>query len=370
MTKQTPIPLASPDIQSQDIESAVAVLRSGNLVQGEKVKEFEQALENYLGVQHCVAVTNGTSSLQLILVALGIGAGDEVIVPAFSYIATANVVELVGAIPIFVDIELSTFNIDTSKIEEKITAKTKAVIIVHEFGLSADTMAIKALCDRRKLFLIEDAACALGAKENEIFAGTLGVAGSYSFHPRKAITSGEGGAIVTNDRILAGRLRALRNHGIDPGVMGKQEFVMAGFNCRMTDIQAALLISQLKRFPTILEKKQKIAQAYLSRISNSQITLPAVMLNKKHAWQTFHILLSPPLKQGDVIELLKGRGVGTNYGAQCIPAQRFYLDKYRYFPERDFPNALSAFARGLAIPIYEKLSEHDIDVVVNALNEI
>lgn len=370
MTNETFIPLASPDIQPQDIEAATEVLRSGKLVQGEKVKEFEQVLGNYLGVRHCIAVTNGTSSLQLILVALGIGAGDEVIVPAFSYIATANVVELVGARPIFIDVELSTFNIDSSKIEENITSKTKAIIIVHEFGLSADTKVIKAICDRHNLFLIEDAACALGAKEYDIFAGTLGVAGSYSFHPRKAITSGEGGAIVTNDRKLAGRLRALRNHGIDPDVMSKQEFVLAGFNCRMTDIQAALLTSQLKRLPAILDKKQRIAEAYLSGISNSQITLPTVELNKNHAWQTFHVLLSPSLEQEKVIKFLSERGIGTNYGAQCIPVQKFYREKYGYQPECAFPNAFVAFERGLALPIYEKLSDQDVKLVINAVNEI
>jgi len=367
---ETFIPLASPDIRQEDIAELVDVLNSGNLVQGERVETLEKSLEQYLGVQHCVAVSNGTASLHLILVALGIGKGDEVIIPAFSYIATANVVELVGATPVFVDIEIDSFNIDVNKIEEKITERTKAVMIVHEFGLSADTQKIKALCDYNNLPMIEDAACALGAKEDLIYAGTTGVAGSFSFHPRKAITSGEGGAIVTNSSELAKKVKALRNHGIEYGPNNELDFAYAGFNYRLTDFQAALLISQFRRFDRILFKKDKIAHRYIDEISNPKLKLPVAPENKTHAWQTFHLLLDDSKDQKKVISQLKAKGVGSNYGAQCMPAQKFFQQKYKLDVEKEFPNAMKAYEKGLAVPLYEKLTNDNIAYTIKQINRI
>jgi perosamine synthetase len=364
------IPLSSPDIRQQDIRELAKVLTSGNLVQGKRVAEFESSLEQYLGVQHCIAVSSGTSSLHLILVALGIGHGDEVIVPAFSYIATANVVELVGATPIFVDIGIDTFNINSDIIAEKITKRTKAVMIVHEFGLSADTKKIKILCDEKNVQLIEDAACALGTKEGKIYAGTTGIAGSFSFHPRKAITSGEGGAIVTNSFELAKKVKALRNHGSQDGINNEVEFAYAGFNYRMTDFQAALLVSQLKRFDEILIKKKQLAQYYIKEILNPKLKLPTVPKNKTHAWQTFHILLDNSKDQKTVISHLKAKGIGSNYGAQCIPLQKFFQNKYKLDIKKKFPNALKAFNKGLAIPLYEKLSKDEADYIIKEINMI
>jgi perosamine synthetase len=364
------IPLASPDIRQEDIAEIVTVLNSGNLVQGERVARLERSLEQYLRVKHCVVVSNGTASLHLILAALGIGHGDEVIIPAFSYIATANVVELVGATPIFVDIEIDSFNIDADNIVEKITRRTKAVMIVHEFGLSADTQKIKALCDENNIPLIEDAACALGAKEGTIYAGTTGIAGSFSFHPRKAITSGEGGAIVTNSSELAMKVKALRNHGIEFGPNNELDFTYAGFNYRLTDFQAALLISQLRRFDRILVKKDQIARQYIDEISNPQLKLPTVPENKTHAWQTFHVLLGDSKDQKNVISQLKARGVGSNYGAQCMPAQKFFQQKYKLDVREKFPNAMKAYEKGLVVPLYEKLTNDNIAYVVEQINRI
>lgn len=370
MNSEIFIPLASPDIRQEDIAGLVDVLTSGNLVQGERVATLERNLEQYLGVQHCVAVSNGTASLHLILIALGIRQGDEVIIPAFSYIATANVVELVGATPVFVDIEIDTFNIDVNKIEEKITKRTRAVMIVHEFGLSANSKKARALCDANNIPLIEDAACALGAKEGEVYSGTMGIAGSFSFHPRKAITSGEGGAIVTNSTKLAKKVKALRNHGIQYGPNNEIDFAYAGFNYRMTDFQAALLISQLNRFNEILLKKNKIATRYLHEISNPRLKLPIVPENKTHAWQTFHLLLDNSKDQINVISQLKAGGIGANYGAQCLPAQKFFREKYKLDVIKKFPNAMRAFEKGLAVPLYEKLTNNNVAYIIKQLNRI
>lgn len=364
------IPLASPDIRDEDINAVKEVLLSGNLVQGKNVEYLEKKIAKYLNVSNCILLTNGTSTLHLILIALGIGKGDEVIVPAFSYIATANVIELVGATPIFIDISIETFNIDSDKIEKAISPRTKAIMIVHEFGLCADILKIKDICDRNKIHMIEDAACALGAKEGVNFAGTLGIAGSFSFHPRKAITSGEGGAVITSSSDLANKIRALRNHGIDFTKSDRMDFIIAGYNCRMTDFQAALLGSQFSRLDKILKRKSEIAYRYLSEIKNPLIILPKVPLRKTPSWQTFHVLLSNPLNQKETINKLRQFGIGTNYGAQCMPEQIYFKKKYNLNIESNFPNALHAYNYGLAIPLYEKLTNEQIDYIINTINTL
>ena len=364
------IPLASPDIRDEDLNSVNTVLRSGNLVQGKQIETLEKKICDYLGVSNCIMVSNGTSSLHLSLLALGIGKGDEVIIPAFSYIATANSVEFTGANPVFVDIDIDTFNISIGSIESAITKKTKAIMIVHEFGLTAEVKQINDICKKHNLYLIEDAACALGSKDDGVFAGTTGIAGSFSFHPRKAITCGEGGAVVTNDDNYANLIRTLRNHGLDPTRKDKMDFIEAGYNYRMTDFQGALLLSQFKRLPEILKRKSNIANQYLIEIKNYDITLPKIPKNKIPSWQTFHILLPDRLDQKETILKLKRLGIGTNLGAQCMPEQTFFKSKYNYDSAKKFPNSHKAFHKGLAIPLYEKLTEEEITFIIRTINEL
>ena len=292
-----------PDIRQEDIERVSSVLKSGMLVQGKQVAELENKIAEYIGVKHAIAVSNGTASLHLTLLALNIGSGDEVIVPSFSFIATANVVELVGAKPIFADIDINTCNINTQKIENVITSRTKAIIPVHEFGLCCDIEEICQLAEKHKLHVIEDAACALGSSSTQGFAGSFGTAGSFSFHPRKAITSGEGGMIVTNYPELAARLRALRNHGIDP-TNAKMDFIAAGYNYRLTDIQAALVLSQFERLGSILKRRDEISRIYFNELRNvSGILLPKVPVGKKHSWQSFHIIIEGTNARDTIINL-------------------------------------------------------------------
>jgi perosamine synthetase len=361
------IPLMSPSIPESAIEGVNAVLRSGMLVQGENVASFEAEVAAYLGARNIVAVSNGTASLHLALMAHGIGPGDEVIVPAFSYIATANVVEVVGATSVFVDIDLRTFNIDPDAIEERITPKTKAIIPVHEFGLACDIGKIVDLARRNRLIVIEDAACALGAKENGNFAGTIGQVGSFSLHPRKAVTSGEGGLLVTENDALAKKFRILRNHGIDPEREG-MHFIDAGLNYRMTDFQAALVRPQFEKINKNLTAKQKLADAYIEMLgSNERVKLPVVPDGKTHTWQTFHIVLDDAINRNEFIGKMKASGVGTNSGAQCIPDQIYYKNKYGLDCQRDFPDAQRAANQGLALPIYNKLMNEDVQRVSEAV---
>lgn len=363
------IPLASPDIRADDIAAANAVMLSGMLVQGPEVEALENQVKEFLGCSHAIAVSNGTATLHLALVAHGIGPGDEVIVPALSYIATANVVELVGARPVFVDIDLATFNIEPSFIGAAITPKTKAIIPVHEFGLACNMEAIMDIAKKHNLVVIEDAACALGAHQNNKPAGTFGDFGSFSLHPRKAISSGEGGILITENAEKAKRIRTLRNHGIEIQ-HNKMEFVEPGFNYRMTDFQAAFVRSQLKRLPAILEYKNQLAGLYATLINNPKIILPVRPSNQDHTWQTYHVLLDSSIDRDKVIADLKEKGIGTNYGAQCMPAQKFYQQKYQLNCPALFPNAWTAYTSGLAIPLYEKLTTEDISYIAQQLNNL
>lgn len=368
MLKLDFIPLARPDIREEDIQAAVQVMETGMLVQGKNVELFEKNISAYLGIKHAAALSNGTATLHTALVSLGIGHGDEVIVPAFSYVATANVVELTGAKTVFCDIEPHSFNIDPTAIESLITKNTKAIIPVHEFGLSCNMEAIVKIAKKHKLFIIEDAACALGAKQNGVFAGTTGHFGSFSFHPRKAISSGEGGMLVSNEEALIDDVKILRNHGIELKE-GKMDFVKAGFNYRMTDFQAALVNSQLKRLNSILEYKNKLAQIYFNEIDNKNVQLPVTSETFTHTWQTFHVLLKG-MDRSKVIKKLADAGIGTNYGAQCIPEMTYYKRKYSIDSPVVFPNAYNAFINGLAIPLYERLSPKQIKYIADEVNKL
>lgn len=367
MSKSKNIPLAIPDINDEDISAVTTVLKSGMLVQGKKVNQLEEELNLLAGSKHCVTASNGTATLHMALKCLDIGPGDEVIVPALSYVATANVVELVGAKPVFIDVAINALNINVSLIEQHITAKTKAIIPVHEFGYPADMDEINRLAKKHNLFVIEDAACALGTKYKGQHVGTLSDFGSFSFHPRKSITSGEGGCLLVQEKRFADKLRILRNHGIDAE---KNAFVDAGFNYRMTDFQAAILISQLKRFDKTLALKRTLVDRYKAQLEDQDILFTKEEEGFEHAWQTFHIILPDYIDRDKVITLLREEGIGSNYGAQCIPALDFYLGKYQLDSKLLYPNALRAYQKGLALPLYLGLKEEEIDFISKTLINI
>ncbi|MCJ7448886.1 MAG: DegT/DnrJ/EryC1/StrS family aminotransferase [Bacteroidales bacterium] len=361
------IPLSRPDINRGDISEVARVLKTGMLVQGIEVQKLEKAISGFLLAGNCSAVSSGTAALHLALLALGIKPGDEVIVPALSFIATANVVELVGARCVFVDTHPIFYNIDESLIEKAITKNTKAIIPVHEFGLCANMHEILNISERYKLKVIEDAACALGAKCKNKYAGTFGHFGAFSLHPRKAITSGEGGLLITVDNELDRKIKTLRNHGIDPD-SSPINFIMAGFNYRMTDFQASLVLSQFSRFNKILEYRTRLAEIYLNEIKHPGVRLPKSSPDNVHTWQTFHLLLESESERNKLMALLKSKGVLTNYGAQCIPAMQYYKKKYKHEAENEFPNAYKTYKCGLAIPLYDKLKEKQVLFISRIIN--
>ncbi len=363
------IPLAKPAINEDDILMVAEVLKSGMLVQGKYVDTLESNFKQLTGAAGASALSNGTATLHLALIALGIKAGDEVIVPAFSYIATANVVELVGAKPVFVDIDIKTFNIDVEKIEEAITSKTKAIMPVHEFGLACDIEAIVAIAKKHKLYVIEDAACALGAKYKNKHIGSFGNFGSFSLHPRKAISSGEGGVLISSDTELDKKIKILRNHGTEI-IDGKMDFVEFGFNYRMTDFQAALVVSQMPRLQQSINFKNELAEIYFNEIKLPKIALPYIPSYTAHTWQTFHVILSDDINRDELIKKLRENNIGVNYGAQCMPYMKAFQNKYQYNCEKLFPNALKAYKQGLALPIYDLLTHQQVQYITSTLNKL
>jgi perosamine synthetase len=363
------IPLAKPNILDKDINLVVDVLRSGMLVQGKYVAELENSFCQLTGARNASALSNGTATLHLALIALGIKKGDEVIVPALSYVATANVVELVGATPIFVDIDIRTFNIDETKIEAAITKNTKAIIPVHEFGLACNIEAIMLIAKKHNLFVIEDAACALGALYKSKHVGSFGDFGSFSLHPRKAISSGEGGVLISNNEVYDKKIKILRNHGTEI-IDGKMDFTEFGFNYRMTDFQAALVFSQMDRLKQSIIYKNDLAAVYFQDLNTKKLQLPFIPEFTTHTWQTFHVVLDNALNRDNLIVKLRENNIGVNYGAQCIPFMKVYHEKYGYDCEKLFPNALKAYQQGLALPIYELVTHEQIKYISKTLNKL
>lgn len=369
------IRLTIPSIEEDDLQAVREVLASGYLVQGPRVAAFEAALGQYLRIEHVVAVSSGTAALHLALLAVGVAVGDIVLTTAYSWPATANVIELCGATPVFVDIDRHTFNMDPACLEAALSRlradpdkapRIKAILPVHAFGQVADMPAILDLARTHAIPVVEDAACALGATWDGKQAGTWGRIGCFSLHPRKAITTGEGGFICTSDAAIARRLRTLRNHGLDPEQPG--EFVEPGFNYRMTEFQAALGTTQLAKLERILAARRRLAARYDELLCRGPVTPPRVRDECVPTYQTYVCLLPAQAaeRRGDLIAALKERGVETTIGTIHIPLTRYYSRAYGYKPG-DFSTTDEVAARSLSLPLYEGISEDQQQEVVRAL---
>ncbi len=361
--------LSKPYLPDAAFDLVSQVLKSGNLVQGQYVNQFEQKLAIYLNTEHVILVSSGTAALHLALLGLDIKQGDEIIIPAFSFPAVANAVEMVGATPVFVDIELDNYCIDAQKIESRINRHTKAIIPVHEFGYAADMDAILDIAQQNRIQVIEDAACAIGTTYNGVKAGTFGDLGCFSFHPRKILTTGEGGAIVTNNTMLADKIRKLRNHGMF-AQNGKFEFQMAGLNYRMTDFQAALGLSQLDELDETIQIHRKQATLYNHAFSNvSNIALDSTKSHICQTYQTFHIRFDNEMFRDEIKNELWNNNIESNIGAYSIPHQPYYKNKY-HFSTNDYLNASKAYKEGLALPVGRHLSDLDVSLIANVVTQM
>lgn len=367
------IRLTIPTIEEDDLQAVREVLASGYLVQGPRVAAFEQAVADYVGVQHAVAVSNCTAALHLSLLALDTRPGDLVVVTAYSFIATANVIELCGAQPVFVDIQPDTFNMDPNCLKDVLkrlmsvrgtARRVKAILPVHTFGQMADMPAILELANRYELPVIEDAACALGATLHGRQAGTWGVMGCFSFHPRKVITTGEGGMIVTNDAALARRLRALRNHGQDPDAPSP-DFILPGFNYRMTEFQAALGLTQMAKLDRIIAVRRRLAKHYDDLLKDTPLQIPVVAPGSQPVYQSYVVLLpeQAAVRRAEIIARLKEQGIETTIGTWHMPMTTYFRSRYGH-RLGDFPVADAVFARSLTLPLFESMSENQQAEVV------
>lgn len=360
--------LARPDISKNDIKQVAAVLATPHLSLGPKLEEFEKNIAKYTGVKYAVATSNGTAALHLIIRSLGIKKGDEVITTPFSFIASSNCILYEGARPVFVDIMEDTLNIDTERIEKKITRKTKAILAVDVFGHPAEWSKLQHIARKHNLKLIEDSCEALGSEYKCKKCGSFGDAGVFSFYPNKQITMGEGGVIVTNDKTIVDSCRSMSNQGRRVEGRSWHEHTQLGYNYRLSDINAALGIAQLCRIKEILKKRSKVAQMYNERLKNiSGISIPYVALDVKLSWFVYTVKLSRKydLKDRDeVIKKMVEKGIQVSNYFRPIHLQPFYKKMFGY-KNGDFPVCEATADRAIALPFYNDLNEAEIEYVVN-----
>jgi dTDP-4-amino-4,6-dideoxygalactose transaminase len=381
------IPLAKPFFGPEEMDAIRLPLESGWVVQGPFVRKFEEKFSTFTGAPFSIATTSCTTALHVAVAALGVRPGDEVIVPAFTWVSTPNVVEYMGAKPVFCDIDLQTFNINLDQIETLITSRTVGIIPVHLFGLCAEMGPILEKAKKHHLWVIEDAACAFGAWYHGQHAGTFGEIGCFSFHPRKSITTGEGGMITTAKPEIDRLSRILRDHGDSrTGVDGnvtKSAFRLGafdtlGYNYRMTDIQGALGCAQMERAQWILAERSRRAHLYDEMLRSIEwLELPEVPKGFIHGYQAYVCLFHPQKptlrnvdllhqQRNDLMMRLEKKGISTRQGTHAPVIEGYYVRKYHLRPEQ-FPNAYLADRLSLTLPLYVQMTEAEQEMVVNEL---
>ncbi|HET6643382.1 MAG TPA: DegT/DnrJ/EryC1/StrS family aminotransferase [Gaiellaceae bacterium] len=348
------IRLAWPDLGEEELAEVAEVLRSGQLTMGPKVSEFEAGLAEACEVEHAVAVSSGTAALHLAVIALGIGPGDEVIVPAYTFPATANVVALAGARPVLVDVDPKTMNLSPEAVADAVTQRTRAVLVVHLFGRPAPWDALEAAVPEG-VELLEDAAGALGARRAGRACGGLGRLGCLSFHPRKIVVTGEGGAVTTNDGEVADGIRRLRHHGIEP--RGDFDIRAAGLNYRLSDILCAVGIPQLRRLEQLLQERERLAAAYAERLEG-RVELPTADEGDRHGLQAYVVRVD---RRDEALAALREAGIQAQIGTYAL----HHLGAYRR--QGPFPGADECYERALALPFHNRLTESEIDRVSEVL---
>lgn len=362
------IALSGPDISQAEIDAVVAVLKSGRLSLGPKVNEFEQAFCRRLGAKHAIACCSGTAGLTLVWRALGLQPGDEVVTTPFSFVASSNSAWIAGGRPVFVDIEPDTWQIDPVLVERAITPRTRAILPVDVFGSIPNMDAINGLAQKHGLRCVEDSCEALGAEYRGRPAGMLAEAGVFGFYPNKQITTGEGGMIVTNDDQIAFVCRSLRNQGRDPDA-GWLQHARLGYNYRLSDVNCALGVEQIRRLDEILARRARVAQWYCERVRDVPgITMQRIPPEVRISWFVLVIRLPDNYSQSQrdgILEKLRAKGVQCSNYFTPIHLQPFY--QALGYKAGDFPIAEQLSARTIALPFHNGLSEGDVDRVVKEL---
>lgn len=371
------IPIAKPYLNKEDAQAAYDTILTGWITQGPKVAEFEQKFCEYTGAKHAIALSNCTTALHLAMIVAGVKEDDEVICPSMSYIATANCIRYVGAKPVFAEVNSATYNIDLVDAEKKITPKTKAILIVHQIGLPADIDGFRALCDKHNLVLIEDAACAAGSAYKGKKIGSHSDLVCFSFHPRKVISTGDGGMITTTKQEWADRLKLLRQHGMSINDRVRHEsskvifedHVELGYNYRMTDIQASVGIKQLEKLDWIVEERRKIARQYDEAFKDIDfIRLPKEGPDDFFNYQSYSIYLKEncPVSRNDLMQMLLDRKIATRRGVMTTHRETAYKE---YCIGLQLPVSEDAQDRSIIIPLFVPMSNEEIQTVISNFRE-
>jgi perosamine synthetase len=382
------IPISKNWFGSDELELIQQPLRDGWVVQGKQVKSFESAFTDYTLSPFSISCSSGTAALHIAVIAMGLKPGDSVVVPAFTWVATANVVELQGAVVRFADIELDTFNSSAQQILQSADSRTVGIIPVHLFGLCSDVETMLIDARQKGLWVVEDAACGLGASISGRSAGTFGDLGCFSFHPRKSITTGEGGMLTTHNPDLARICDGLRNHGAVPrsahnlGNTGHSallpEYSIPGLNYRLTDMQGALGVAQMRRLRWLLEERKRCATFYSENLATVHwLTLPKESADKVHAWQSYVTLFAPEMpnlqnvqnlheRRNRLMKQLELRGISTRQGTHAPAHLPYFRQKYRIKPD-DFPNAYMADRLSLALPLFPGMTEEELAYVCHSI---
>ncbi len=356
------IPIAKPSIAQEEIEAVKSVLMSGNIAQSKKVDEFEKQFADYIGTEHAISTSNGTTALHVALLSNGIGKGNEVITTSFTFVATANSVLFTGAKPVFVDIDPNSFNLDASLIEDKITEKTRAIMPVHLYGQAADLKAINEICEDHNLILIEDAAQAHGAKFDGKKVGSFGT-GCFSFYPTKNMTTSEGGMITTNDKSVYEKARKFRNHGQEK----RYYYDALGFNFRMTDICAAIGICQLNKLDGFNKTRQKNAEYYSKKLSKlDYMQCPKTAPNKEHVFHQYTLRIKDG-RRDEVIQGLEKAGIGYGiYYPMPLHKQPLYIE----LGHKDkLIETEKVAGEVISIPVHPLLNKEEIERIVSFFEE-
>jgi perosamine synthetase len=381
------VPITKPVLGEEELEALRTPIENGWVVQGPAVKEFERRFGEYIGAEHCVATTSCTTALHIAVAALGLGPGDDVLVPAFTWVSTPNVVEYMGATPRFVDIDLTTFNVDVDALDAAVTERTVGILPVHLFGLCADMARVNEVARRHGLWVVEDAACAFGAWQQGRHAGTLGDLGAFSFHPRKSITTGEGGMVTTARSDLDATARTLRDHGADRSDLARHDsrgsFLLAdfnalGFNYRMTDLQGAIGCVQMDRAEWILDERRRRAALYDEMLADcAWLTTPTTPQGNVHGYQCYCCLFTPEEPtfeqslrlhewRNRVMLRMEDGGIATRQGTHAPVATGLYSRKYG-LEQSAFPRAIVAERLSLALPLYPTMTDAEQELVVTEL---
>jgi perosamine synthetase len=378
-TMMMQIPIARPSFGQLEEEAVVAVLRSGWVSQGPRVAEFERQFAEYVGANHAIAVSSCTTALHLALVGAGVKPGDEVICPSLSFIATANAIVYAGATPVFVDIDRSTYNLDPSRIEEAITPRTSAILMVHQIGLPSPIDEIQAIASRHGLVLVEDAACAIGSEYRGHRIGkphTL--MACFSFHPRKILTTAEGGMLTTNDEELAQRLRRLRQHAMSVSDLARhsssqvviEHYDEIGYNYRMTDLQAAIGLVQLQRLDKMMSRRRELAQRYSQRFSPlGWIVPPCEPVESQHNFQSYMVRLTndAPLTRDALMQELLDHGISSRRGVMAIHRELPYQDEA---VDARLPETNLVADTAIVLPLFYEMKDDEQEYVMNCFEQI